>query len=84
MTYERFWANTWARPLYIGRPNHGPNSNELAQVKAHVEMNWAGFGLGPGPNIKRPLDCIPLEDVPEELGQLQRLEVVHFEDCTLL
>ena len=41
--------------LYIGRANHGPNSNELAQVTACVELNWAGAGLGPGPNIKRPL-----------------------------
>ena len=43
MTYERFWANTWAQILYIGRLNHGPNSKEVAQVKAHVEMNWAGL-----------------------------------------
>ena len=43
MIYERFWANTWAQPLYIGRLNHRPNSKEMAQVKAHVEMNWAGL-----------------------------------------
>ena len=61
MEFQKELGNTWVQPLYIGRLNHGPNSKEVAQVKAHVEMNWAGFGLGPGPNIKWASSVHPRE-----------------------
>ena len=70
---KRNWVNTWIQPLYIGRLNHGPNSKEVAQVKAQVEMNWASFGLGSGPNIKWALVCfkVPILSLIEFFVRIQ-------------